>query len=102
MTEISSNPGVRRAPGSQPPARRRRRTTIKISNNLSFSMCRFYVVCSQCEKELNGKGAIAKRMSRRVNKKHTKYYCVPCALRLHVLTMKDHRTHGIKIPEESP
>ena len=103
MTEIPSNPGVRRAPGVQnPPASKTRRTTVKISNALSFSMCRYNVVCSQCGKELKGKGAIAKYMSKRVNKKHTKYYCVPCALKLHVITVKDHRTHGIKIPEKAP
>ena len=95
---------TRRAPGAQnPPASKTRRTTIKFSNTLSFSICRFNdVVCSQCGKELKGKGAITKRMNRRRNKKHTKYYCMPYALKLHVVTMKDHRTHGIKIPEKAP
>ena len=42
-------------------------------------------------------------MSKRVNKKHTKYYCVQCALWLHVLTQQEARKHGITIPpEESP
>ena len=74
-----------------------------ISSNFYYSICRFKAaVCSQCGISLRGKPTLSKRMSKRVNKKHTKYYCLPCALRLHVLTPDEVRTHGIRIPEAAP
>ena len=73
----------------------------KISKALYYALCRFHqVTCSQCDTSLKDKHAISKRMTKRINKKHTKYYCVPCAFKLHILTARDAREHGITIPSE--
>ena len=74
---------------------------MKISSNFWYSICRFKsVACSQCGMQMQGKPTLSKSMTRRVNKKHTKYYCIPCALRLHVLLPHVAREHGIAIPLE--
>ena len=73
----------------------------RISNALYYTVCRFRnAVCSHCCTPLHGKPAISKRMSKRVNKKHTKYYCAPCAFNLHILTESEASEHGIKAPPE--
>ena len=75
----------------------------RISKALHYYTCRYKgAVCSQCGIPLLGRPSISKRMSKRINKKHTKYYCTQCALRLHILTQDEVRTHGIRIPEEAP
>ena len=73
----------------------------RISNALYYTVCRFKAaVCSHCRTPLHGKPAISKRMTKRVHKKHTKYYCVPCAFNLHILTESEVSEHGIKAPLE--
>ena len=73
----------------------------RISNALYYTVCRFHnAVCSHCCTPLRGRASISKRMSKRVNKKHTKYYCVPCAFNLHILTESDASEYGIAIPPE--
>ena len=73
----------------------------RISNALYYTVCRFKTAaCSHCYTPLRGRPSISKRMSKRVNKKHTKYYCVPCAFNLHILTESDASEYGIAIPPE--
>ena len=74
---------------------------IRVSNALFYSICRFKTaICSQCDIPLRGRPTISKYMSKRMNKRQTKYYCLPCALRLHVLTPQDAKEHGITVPPE--
>ena len=74
---------------------------IRISNAIGYTVCRFHnAVCSHCRTRLLGRPAISKRMTKRVNIKHTKYYCVPCAFNLHILTESEASEHGIPIPPE--
>ena len=73
----------------------------RISNALYYTVCRFHnAVCSHCCTPLRGKFSISKRMTKRVHKQHTKYYCVPCAFNLHILTESDASEYGIPIPPE--
>ena len=74
----------------------------RISKALYYSVCRFRnAVCSHCCTPLRGQTAVSKRMTKRVNKKHTKYYCTPCAFNLHILTEQDASEYGIPIPPEA-
>ena len=73
----------------------------RISNGLYYTVCRFHnAVCSHCRTPLLGRPAVSKRMTKRVNKKHTKYYCAPCAFNLHILTAREASECGIPIPPE--
>ena len=91
----SSNPGARKAPDACGP-------TIGVTSDFFFFMCQFDVECSQCKTQLHGRGAITNYGTERTHKKHAKHYCVPCALKVRIIKMVDHRTGSTEVmPGES-
>ena len=74
----------------------------RISKALTYAVCRFKkAVCSKCDEPLKNRPAISKSMGNRVYKRPIKYYCVPCAFKLHVITPEEAETLGIEIPEDA-
>ena len=62
---------------------------VRIKTQTQVYVCRFHVNCRECDKELYHKYCIGKRKKKR--------FCIICALRLNIITIRQVRQFNIPI-----